>query len=175
MVNEELKVVRSVLAEVEGSLRVTTEELDRVSVLRPGCVVEEDRELELWRSGQLRIVDSSTLHHGAQAGRENDSGTEFDLSRSNERSTGDAMTGVEQERFEEPQPSSNEACETGNSMTGVEEDVQGQTKLPNDDDSEIGGEVPDSSICNASEAGEVVMGNMNDEDVSHTPKPTRHR
>lgn len=171
VVNEELKVIKNELAEVEWSLRVTTKELDEVFVLRPGRMVEQERELELWRSGQSRIVYPPILEQAAQVGKENESGTtpEFDLSHSDERITGDAMTGIEQDGFEEPQPSNNEACETGNRMTGVEEDAPGQTKLPDDDDSDIGDEVPDSSIYNASEAGDVVMGNVNDEGVSYTP------
>jgi len=56
-------------------------------------------------------------------------------------------------------------------MTAVEENGHENLKSPNDDDSEAGDEVADSSIYNGSEAGDMVMGHVNDEDVSQSLNP----
>lgn len=131
---------------------------------------EESDELELWRSGHYRIVDPPTIDQGAQAGRDYDSETtpESDPSHSSEPGAGDTTLEIEQDGIGEPQPSSGEACQTGYGTTRVDETGYGDAELPNDDESEVGDEVANSSIYDGSEAGDVVMGHVNDGNVSHT-------
>lgn len=86
------------------------------------------------------------------------------------------MTKIPQNGVQVFQPPYSENLETGDRMTGVEEDEHGPPEMSNDDDSEAGNEVLDFSTYEGSEAGDVVMGDVNDEDVSHIrPKCTRRR
>ncbi len=84
---------------------------------------------------------------------------------------GDTMMRTEQAGVREPQPPTGEAYETRVRITGVEDYRHGQAILPNDNESDVANEVADPSSYTGSEAGDVVMGHVNDEDVSHTLNP----
>jgi len=158
------------------------------------------RGLEIWRWEQYRIVDLATIDQGVPACTEHDSQPtpEGEFSRDDEPGAGDTMMGTEQDGVRElqpskgearetgagdtmmrteqagvrePQPPNGEAYETGVRMTGVEDYRHGQAILPNDNESDVANEVADPSSYTGFEAGDVVMGHVNDEDVSHTPSP----
>ena len=78
-----------------------------------------------------------------------------------------AMMLTSQNEVRLPRPRNREAYETGDRMMGVEEDGH---EYRNDDESDIGDEVSDSTIHQGSEAGDVLM---DGEDVS--PKSSRSR
>jgi len=84
---------------------------------------------------------------------------------------GDAIMGSTPNDVGEPQRSKREAYGTVDRMMGTEDNGHAETESPNDNESEAGDEVADSSIYEESEAGDVVMGHVNDEDVSHTANP----
>jgi len=160
------------------------------------------RELEIWWWEQYRIVDLSVIDDQcaqARTGDEYQPTPEDGLSHDDEPGAGDTMMGTEQDGVRELRPSKGEASDTGAGdtmmrtepagvrepqpphgeayetrvrMTGVEDYRRGQAILPNDDESDVANEVADPSSYTGSEGGDVVMGYVNDEDVSHTLNPT---
>jgi len=96
---------------------------------------------------------------------------EGELSHDDEPGAGDTITEAERTGVRVPEPPNGEAYETGDRMSGVEENGHGQAILPNDNESDVANEVADPSSYTGSEAGDVVMGHVNDEDVSHTLNP----